>query len=63
MNYKNDTIESKINNYKGENIADFLEEQSGYFMNKVLYSEGMEREHYKKQLKITSRAIQISVTN
>lgn len=63
MDYINDTIESKLEKYDGKNVIEFLEQQVDYFIEKVLYSEGAEREHYGIQLKITSRAIQLAESN
>ena len=60
MDYMIDTIENKLKNFKGESISEFLENQIDYFTDKVLSSEGKEREHYGIQLKITSTAMRLS---
>ncbi len=57
MEYKNDTIESKLKTFKGHNIIDFLELWIEYFVEKRANSQGLKREHYQTQLDITGKAL------
>lgn len=62
MDYTQDTIESKLNNFKGEDISEFLENQIEYFLRKRASSKGEKRDHYQKQLNITGKALSIHKT-
>jgi hypothetical protein len=62
VDYTKDTTESKLKEYKGQDIISFLDDQIGYFCLKRANSlTDLELEHYQKQLDITGTALTLHV--
>jgi hypothetical protein len=60
--HKNDTIESKLKTYTGQDIIEFLESQIEYFLIRRAGSRGEEKAHYQTQLDISGTALKMHKT-